>query len=129
MGILLDTSLLIAAERGELDLREATGDTEVAMAAVTAHELSRGVGRLSVGLSRMRAERWLEALLDVLPVVPYDQEVARVHAALWIDLSRRGLTLGPYDQMIAATALHLDFGLATRDRAFGRVPGLVVRSW
>lgn len=129
MGVLLDTSVLIAAERGDLDLRESAGDTEIAMAAVTAHELWRGAGRLSAAVPRMRAERWLEALLDLLPVVPYDQEVARVHAALWIDLSRRGLTLGPYDQMIAATALHLDFELATRDRAFVRVPGLTVRSW
>ena len=129
MGVVLDTSVLIAAERGDLDLRQAAGDTEVVMAAVTAHELWRGVGRLSAAVPRMRAERWLQALLDLLPVVPYDQEVARVHAALWVDLTRRGVTLGPYDQMIAATALHLDFEIATRDRAFVRVPGLTVRSW
>lgn len=129
MGVLLDTSILIAAERGDLDLRDAAADTDVAIAAVTAHELWRGAGRLSAAVPRMRAERWLEGLLDLLPVVPYDQDVARVHAALWIDLSRRGLTLGPYDQMIAATALHLDFELATRHRAFVRVPGLIVRSW
>ena len=129
MGVLVDTSLLLAAERGELDLREAAGDVEIAMAAVTAHELWRGVGRLPAGLSRMRAERWLEALLDLLPVVPYDQDVARVHAVLWVELSRRGVTLGPYDQMIAATALHLDCELATRDRAFLRIQGLTVRSW
>ncbi|HKW00942.1 MAG TPA: PIN domain-containing protein [Vicinamibacterales bacterium] len=129
MGVLLDTSVLIAAERGELDLRAAAGDTEIAIAAVTAHELWRGAGRLRAAVPRMRAERWLEALLDLLPVVPYDQEVARVHAALGVDLSRRGRTLGPYEQMIAATALHLDFELATRDHAFALVPGLTIRRW
>ncbi|HUL74885.1 MAG TPA: PIN domain-containing protein [Vicinamibacterales bacterium] len=129
MGVILDTSVLIAAERGDLDLRKARDDEEVALAAVTAHELWRGVARLPAGVSRVRAERWLEALLDLVPVVPYDHEIARVHAALWADLARRGLALGPYDQMIAATALHLDFSLATRDRAFARVPGLMTETW
>ncbi|MFI5178332.1 MAG: PIN domain-containing protein [Vicinamibacterales bacterium] len=129
MGLVLDTSVLIAAERGDLDLRDAGQDEDVALSAVTAHELWRGIARLPAGVSRVRAERWLEALLDLVPVVAYDHDIARVHAALWADLGRRGITLGPYDQMIAATAIHLDFALVTRDRAFARIPGLVVQTW
>jgi tRNA(fMet)-specific endonuclease VapC len=130
-GVLIDTSVLIAVERGALDLEAAAGDPEdaIAMSAVTAHELLRGVARLPVGVRRARSERWLEVLLGAVPVIEYDVEVARVHAALWAELADRGATLGAYDQIIAATALSLGYDLATRDVGFEVVPELHIRAW
>lgn len=130
-GVLIDTSVLIAIERGELDLDAVTADPQepLALSAVTAHELLRGVARLPPGVRRARSERWLETLLGAVPVVEYDLDVARVHAALWAEMSASGRELGERDQMIAATAISLGYGLATRDRAFETVPDLVLRRW
>lgn len=130
-GLLFDTSILIEIERGSLDLDHAVGDADesVAIAAITACELLRGVARLPAGVRRARSERWLETLLGVVPVVDYDLEIARVHAALRAELSALGRSLGAHDQMIAATAISMGFELATRDAAFRAVPELVLRRW
>ena len=130
-GVLIDTSVLIAIERGELDLSQAAADSDepLAVSAVTAHELLRGVARLPPGVRRARSERWLETLLSTMPVIEYDLDVARVHAALWAEMSASGRSLGVHDQMIAATAISLGYDLATRDRAFDAVPDLPIRRW
>lgn len=130
-GILIDTSVLIAIERGELDLEAAPGrdDEPLGMSAVTAHELLRGLARLPAGVRRARSERWLEMVLASVPIFEYDLEVARVHAALWAELTANGITLGAHDAMIAATALSLGYDLATRDHAFAAIPELSLRRW
>ena len=129
--VLLDTSVVVAAERGKLDLDRLVSSVaaRVAISAITASELVLGVLRRPAGLARARGERDVAAMLSVLPVVPVDLEVARVHAALRAELGGRGLELGAHDMLIGATALAHDFELATRDRAFTRIPGLVVHCW
>jgi tRNA(fMet)-specific endonuclease VapC len=129
MGLVIDTSVLVAAERGTLDLARLGTDAaeSVVISAVTAHELLRGVARLPAGVRRARSERWLETLLGSIPIVDYDVEIARVHAALWAELSAEGKLLGEHDQMIAATALSLGYDLATLDAAFRVVPELPIR--
>ena len=131
VGVLIDTSVLIAIERGELALDAVAADPRepLAISAVTAHELLRGVARLPPGVRRARSERWLETLLGAVPVIEYDLDVARVHAALWAEMSASGKALGEHDQMIAATAISLGYDLATRDGAFDAVPDLALRRW
>ena len=133
MGLLIDSSVLIAVERAQLDAdvvtTAAAGDEPVAIAAITASELLHGVHRLS-GARRVRAERMVSGWLDALPVIPFDLGVARVHATLAAQHRRRGRPVGSHDLMIAATAVHLDFRVATQDRrSFARVDGLAVEYW
>ena len=131
MGIVVDSSSLIAAERGQLDLQALSrrASEELVVAAITASELLHGVHRLS-GASRARAERFVESLLALLPVVPFDLDVARTHAALAASLSTRGTPVGAHDLLIAATAISLDYVVATRDlRSFRRIEGLDVIVW
>lgn len=133
MGTLIDTSVLIAAERGRIDLaglRDEDEDEPVAMAAISASELLHGVHRVQGAVARARAERFVERLLDVMPVIPFDLDVARVHARLDADLSAAGIAVGDADLMIAATAVWLDYRVATRDlRSFARITGLPVVRW
>ena len=133
MGALIDSSSLIAAERGELDLEKLlreSFDDEVGMAAITASELLHGIHRLKGGLKQARAERFVEQLLDRLPVVPFDLAAARVHARLAAELAAKGAAVGAHDLLIAATAVSIDFDVATRDlRSFPRITGLTVRRW
>ncbi len=132
MGTLIDTSLLIAIERGQLDLARVAADDEdeLALAAISASELLHGVHRLPGAVARARAERFVEQILASIPVVPFDLDVARVHARLDAELSASGTAVGDADLMIAATAVWLDYRVATRDRrSFGRIDGLSVVQW
>lgn len=132
MGALVDTSVLIEAERGRLDLDQllaAHGDETVEIAAITASELLHGVHRLK-GVARARASLFVERLLAVLPVVPFDLDVARVHAAMSAELRGSGTAIGAHDLQIAATAVYTNAWIATRDlRSFPRIAGLDVRRW
>ena len=133
MGTLIDTSVIIDIERGRLDanlLRGVDDDEPVALSAITASELLHGVHRLASAVARTRAERFVDALLDVIPVIAFDLDVARVHARLDAELSARGASVGDADLIIAATAVWLDYRIATRDlRSFPRIEGLEVVKW
>lgn len=131
MGTLVDASVLIAAERGRLDVEAAFAapdrrDEPVAIAAITGSELLHGVQRLA-GVRRVRAQGWVDRWLDALPVIPFDLEVAQVHAVIGAELRSAGTPIGAHDLIIAATAVHLGYRVATRDRrSFSRVDGLAV---
>jgi predicted nucleic acid-binding protein len=133
VGTLIDTSVIIAIERGHVDptlLREVDEDEPIAIAAITASELLHGVHRLIGAVARTRAEQFVEHLLDAIPVVPFDLDVARVHARLDAELSAKGTAAGDADLMIAATAVWLDYRIATRDlRSFPKIEGLEVVKW
>ena len=133
MGTLIDTSILIAVERGQLDAARLGGENDdepVAIAAITASELLHGVHRLAGAVARARAERFAETVLASIPVIPFDLEVARVHARLDAELSATGTPVGDADLMIAATAVALDYRIATRDlRRFPKIKGLDVVRW
>jgi tRNA(fMet)-specific endonuclease VapC len=133
LGTLVDTSVLIAAQRGEIDfdaLLKAPGTQDIAVATICASELLHGPHRLSNAVARDRAERAIEQLLACFSIVDFDLEIARLHARLGADLAAKGTQIGAHDLIVAATALSLDYRLATRDRrSFPRIPGLEVVRW
>lgn len=130
MGLILDTSVLIAAERGQLTIDRllATADADtVAVAAITVSELWQGAHRSSRADLRVRRAAFAEAIAARLPVLPFGQEEARIHAELWSVLSARGTMIGLHDLLIAATAITGGHAVATLDVGdFSRVPGLRV---
>jgi predicted nucleic acid-binding protein len=133
VGTLIDASVIIAIERGRFDpapLRVGDDNEPIAISAITASELLHGVHRLTGAVARTRAERFVEQLLDAIPVVPFDLDVARVQARLDAELSAKGTAVGEADLMIAATAVWLDYCVATRDlRSFPKIEGLDVVRW
>lgn len=132
MGTLIDSSVLIAAERGRLDLPAALADRAddtVGIAAITVSEVLHGTYRLG-GVRLTQARAFVERWLAILPVLPFDLQAAQVHATLAAELGRKGTPIGAHDLLIAATAVQLGYAVATCDRrSFGRVDGLVVRYW
>ncbi|MCX6636814.1 MAG: PIN domain-containing protein [Acidobacteria bacterium] len=129
MVTLIDTSVAIAIERGQLTLgqgRLPAGDL-YALSAVTAAELLHGVHRAEDAGTRSRREAFVETTLARLPVLPFNLDTARIHARIWADLARQGVSIGAYDLLIAATALSVGGRVATRDlRSFPRIPGLEI---
>jgi predicted nucleic acid-binding protein len=128
MGVMLDTSVLVAAERGTLrlvPLLAAQGEAPVAIAAITAAELLHGCHRAADAGVRARRFAFVEAALELVPILPFGLIEARRHAELWAQLARDGTMIGPHDLLIAATALAQGHELATLNRAeFARVAGL-----
>lgn len=133
MGTLIDTSVLIAAERGTIDangLANEDDDEPIAIAAITASELLHGVHRLKSAVARTRAEQTVNRWLDVLSVVDFDLDIARIHAQLGAELGMKGTTIGAHDLIIASTAVWLDYRVATRDvRSFPKIRGLRLVRW
>jgi tRNA(fMet)-specific endonuclease VapC len=130
VGTLIDSSVLIAAERGALDLEAAMAagaDEPVGIAAITASELLHGIHRATTAAQRQRRESFVEKLLAVLPVIPFDLVAARIHASLWASLAAKGVSVGAHDLLIGATAIAAGYRVVTRDRrSFGRIPQLKV---
>src|SRR5216683_2008749 len=130
MATLIDSSVLIAAERGRLQFDEIAAryaEEDVAISAVSASELLHGVHRARTAAQRHRRQAFVEGLMAQLPVIAFDLTVARVHASLWADLAKRGVAVGERDLMIGATAIAKDYAIATRDeRSFPKIPGLKV---
>lgn len=66
MGTLIDTSVLIAGERGQIDLEAiltAHAEEDFALSAVTASEMLHGVHRAKPPAQRRRREVFVEGLL------------------------------------------------------------------
>ena len=128
MGVVLDTSILIAAERGQLrfqSLLESLGDEPIGLAAITASELLHGCHRAPDPGTRARRAAFVEALIAMIPVVPFGPPEARRHAELWAELARTGGPIGPHDLLIGATALARGHAVATlNQREFSRIPGI-----
>lgn len=127
--LILDTSVLIAAERGDAGVATAwPSGSDVAIAAVTAAELLNGV-HLSAARQRPKRSEWVERMLAVIPVEPYNLSVARIHAHLLAHTAKTGKQRSSHDLMIAATALAHDRTVLTADRkGFAGLPGLTVTS-
>ncbi len=81
-------------------------------------------------MARTRAERFVERILAAIPVIPFDLDIARVHARIDAELSAAGTRIGDGDLMIGATAVWLDYRMATRDlRSFPKITGLPFVRW
>jgi len=123
VGVLIDTSILVDAERGG---RDAGGivDLPAAVSAITVAELLHGARRGDTGARRARREAFAESVIARLPVLDVDLQVARRYAALWADTAAVGTPVGPHDLLIAATAQLLDWPVWTRNlEDFRRIPG------
>jgi tRNA(fMet)-specific endonuclease VapC len=130
MATLIDSSVLIAAERGQLNVDDIATEADVAISAVAASELLHGVYRARTPVQRHRRQAFVEGLMAQLPVVAFDLTVARVHASLWADPAKRGIAVGERDLMIGTTAIAKGYAIATRDeRSFPKIPGLKVSRW
>ena len=130
MGLILDSSLLIADERESFDLSawlHARPPEPVAASVITFSELWFGIEVEADAARARRRRRWIEKLFRRLEVIPVDTRVARAHARVWAQLTASGQIIGPHDLIVAATALQRRWAVATFNaREFRHVRGLEV---
>jgi predicted nucleic acid-binding protein len=127
MEIILDADVIISGEKGVFDLRrwlESRTEDRFEVAAITIAELWHGVER-AFAARRTNRQRYLDAVIAVLPIVPYTERTAYHHARIWADLEASGEVIGAYDLIVAATAFERGSTLATfNKRHFSQVKGL-----
>jgi tRNA(fMet)-specific endonuclease VapC len=127
VALLIDTSVLIDAERGGGALRRVPKDEQRMMSVITVSELLHGVHRAVGDAVRTRRIAIVEDSLSAVEPIPITTEIARIHAGAWAGLEAAGAIIGMHDLWIAATALAHGLRVATTNaREFERVPGLSV---
>ena len=133
MGVILDTSVLIEAERGRLDIDRFISDRETepfGLSVITVAELLHGVHRADSEKRRIKRSAYVEKVIELFPIYPFGIDTARVYAQLWATLLRKGVQIGAHDLIVASTAIALGFSVATLDkRDFERIEGLELESW
>lgn len=128
-GVLIDTSVLIEAERDDKVLGQLPADEPHAISVITVSELLHGVHRASPDRVRIRRQVVVEALLGAIEQLPITPRVARLHAQLWAELQAKGEMIGAHDLWIAATALTHGLRLATTNTGeFKRIAALELLS-
>ncbi len=127
MAVLIDTTVLIDAERRGQALDDVIGDQERGISAITASELLHGVHRAQDSSVRARRSAFVEHVISAMKPLPITTAIARAHAAVWAELEKEGNPIGAHDLWIAATALSHGMEVATANaKDFERVPGLTV---
>jgi tRNA(fMet)-specific endonuclease VapC len=134
MGIILDSSILIAAERGGESVGQilkrvgaAHGDTEAGLSAVTIVELTHGIYRAKTGADRERRRLFTDELCRDVAVHPVTLEVAQLAGQIEGEQAARGISIAFEDLLIGSTALPLGFSVATLNaRHFRLIPDLSV---
>ncbi|QYC45466.1 Ribonuclease VapC5 [Nonomuraea coxensis DSM 45129] len=124
--LILDTGVLIAAERGKASVDAVIDDADdVAIAAITVAELLVGV-EMADAARRPNRQAFVDEVLALIPVEEYTTDVARVHARLMTHVRREGKSRGAYDLLIAATAAATARTVITMDAsaASDHLPGV-----
>lgn len=135
MGVVLDSSVLIAAEREGKNPRQVIeeiaaklGDTEATLSAVTVTELAHGIERADSAMRRTTREFFLQELLSVISVEPVTTPIAIRAGRIDGSLHAKGLRVALADLLIGATALELGYSVVTHNvRHFEMIPNLEVK--
>ncbi len=136
MGIVVDTSVLVTAERRKhssaeifAQLQAIFGNAEIVLSAVTVAELAHGIERAEPETRRHQRQAFLDDLLADLQIYPVTTEIALRAGRISGQLARQGLVVPFEDLLIGVTALHNNFELVTENVShFGKIPGLPVRT-
>lgn len=134
MGVVLDSSVLIAAERQGRNVRQlltsvrtAIGETDIALSVVSLIELMHGVVRADNAARRQNRERFIQEVIIGLPVHAITVSAALRAGQIDGESQANGICLPLADLLIGVTALELGYSVATGNlRHFQQIPGLSV---
>lgn len=130
MGVILDTSVLIEAERRKFEIGTFTENREeeiFGLSVITIVELLHWVHRADSTRRRLKRSAYVEKVIELFPIYVFDISISRIYAELWSDLSKKGIQIGAHDLIIGSTALTLGFSVATFNiRHFERIEGLKI---
>ena len=127
MGLVLDTSVLISAEKGEVDFSLWQDYGEAYISSITLTELLVGVHRANTEERKVKRSAFVEHVISKIANLAFGEEEARIYAQLLRSMFEQGITLGVHDMLIGATAISRGYPILTMNIAdFKRIPGLEV---
>lgn len=132
MGVILDSSVLIAGERRGESVQQILkrvqskhGESEAALSVVTIVELTHGIYRAKTDADRRRA--FSEELRRDMVVHPVTAEIAELAGRIEGEQAAKGIRINFEDLLIGSTALHIGYIVLTSNvRHFQVIPGLSV---
>jgi predicted nucleic acid-binding protein len=135
MGLILDSSVAIAAERRRLAvedmlaaIRQQTGPEDVALSVVSVMELEHGIWRAKEPVQAARRKQFLEDLIGNIPVYPVTTELARKAGRIDAEQQARGIRIAFQDMLIGVSALNLGYAVILHNvRHFQMIPNLEVK--
>jgi tRNA(fMet)-specific endonuclease VapC len=134
MGLILDSSVLVASERKGKNARQILtviarkiGETDVGISVVTLIELAHGAARADTPERKEKRQKFIQELLTAMPIHPVTAPLALRAGQLDGESQARGTRIPLPDLLIGVTALGLGYSVATTNlRHFQQVPGLSV---
>ena len=136
LGLVLDSSVLIAAERRKLtpaqiieDVVRTAGAVPIILSSLTVAEIGHGIYRANKPEIRDRRRAFLDELKATIPIHPITEATAEIIARVGGEQAVKGINLPFIDLIIAACALELGYAIGTDNtRDFNRIPDLKVIS-
>jgi predicted nucleic acid-binding protein len=134
MGLVLDSGVLIAAEREARPvsslletLEQEHGETEIVLSSITVIELEHGLHRAQTAEQARTRREYLDTVFAAIPVEPFTRAMAQLAAKIDAEARRSGQTIPFADLLIGATALHFGYAVGTRNlRHFQMIPNLAI---
>jgi len=134
VGIVLDSSVIITAERKAYSVRQileqvhaSQGEIEISLSVVTIAELVHGAYRAKTPEQQQQRLAFIERLCQDVPVHPVTLAIAHLAGRIEGQQEAKGIRVSFEDLLIGSTALHLNYSVATFNvRHFQQIPGLSV---
>ncbi len=134
LGLVLDSSIWIAAERRKLTpdqvieiVRKTVGEVPVIICSLTVAEIGHGIYRADTPEKCDRRRIFLDELKATVPVHAVTEGTAELIARIGAQQAAKGINLPLGDLIIGSCALELGYAVGTSNvRDFNRIPGLNV---
>jgi predicted nucleic acid-binding protein len=134
LGLILDSSVLIAAERKAQPISEVlavvrtrVGVADILLSSISVIELEHGLWRANTTEIALRRRLYLDAIFFAIPVQPFIKEMGQLAARVDAEARKAGVAIPFADLQIGVTALHLGYAIGTLNaRHFDMIPDLKV---
>jgi len=134
MGLIVDTSVWVAAERErrtpELvleQLYQTYGETAISISVLSVTELDHGIYRAQDESHVSTRRRFCEGLYKIVPILPLTFDIAHLAGRVEGEQASRGIAIPLADLLIGCTALHFgDSVLTSNPKHFVLIPSLAV---
>jgi tRNA(fMet)-specific endonuclease VapC len=114
LGLVVDSSVLVGAERAKLttpevikNIRASVGEVPIVISALTVAELAHGIYRANSPERSRQRRQFLDELKAHVPVHPVTEATAEIIARLGGEQSAKGINLPLGDLIIGACAIEL----------------------
>jgi predicted nucleic acid-binding protein len=134
LGVVLDSSLVITAERKNLPvpqlveaIQTAYGEIEISLSPVTVAELVHGIYRARTPEVSRRRREYIDELVKLVPLHPVTLQTAYLVGQIEGQEAAKGNTLPFNDLLIAVAAIEQGYAVLTENlRHFEKIPGIHV---